>query len=64
MRIPGLLVMLALAIAHSPTPGHVGKIMTADAEGELGNCGDLVIERDGRHIRRVEAILHGAFVRV
>ena len=26
------------------------------------NCGDRVRERDGRHIGRVEAIHHGAFV--
>jgi len=27
-------------------------------------CGDLVREHEGRHIGRVEAVFHGAFVRV
>lgn len=28
------------------------------------NTGDVVRERDGRHLGRIEAIFHGAFVRV
>jgi len=28
------------------------------------NCGNLVRERDGRHVGRVEAIIDGAIVRV
>lgn len=28
------------------------------------NCGDRVREHEGRHIGRVEAIFHGAFVKV